>query len=131
MDHVTYGSLANAFAKSGQWEAAVKVLEEMRARPSLRPNNFVYCSVMSACNRSNQWTVALALLDQLLKKVRMCAGASRKERGEAVADLFCLWLNRMGWSPTCTRATRRSTRVPVAASGRRRSRSSPSPAASA
>jgi pentatricopeptide repeat protein len=90
VDHVTYGSLANAFAKSGQWEAAVKVLEEMRARPSLRPNNFVYCSVMSACNRSNQWTVALALLDQLLKKVRMCADhQKRKGVRQLLTDLVC------------------------------------------
>ena len=31
VDQVTYGSLMHAFAKVGQWEAALRVLEEMRA----------------------------------------------------------------------------------------------------
>ena len=52
VDHVTYGSLIHAFAKGGQWEAALSYLEEMRSPSSgVKPNNFVYCSAMSACNR--------------------------------------------------------------------------------
>lgn len=68
VDQVTYGSLIHAFAKVGQWEAALRFLEEMRSAPpqsSVRPNNFVYCSAMSACNRGNEWAVALDLLTQV------------------------------------------------------------------
>ncbi|KAM3569782.1 hypothetical protein VYU27_008131 [Nannochloropsis oceanica] len=66
VDHVTYGSLIHAFAKGGQWEAALKYLEEMRQPSSgVKPNNFVYCSAMSACNRGNEPALALTLLDQM------------------------------------------------------------------
>lgn len=99
VDQVTYGSLANAFAKCGQWESAVRVLEEMRRHSSVRPNNFVYCSVMSACNRANQWSVALALLDQLLKEVRRRAHLKHSEAGTAaVAD------SGIGWCSTSLHA---------------------------
>lgn len=69
VDLFTYGSLVNAFARCGQWEPAVRVLEEMRSSSEssgLRPNNFIYCSAMSACNRGNQWEKALQIFDQLL-----------------------------------------------------------------
>lgn len=69
VDLFTYGSLVNAFARCGQWEPAVRVLEEMRSTSDssgLRPNNFIYCSAMSACNRANQWQRALQIFDQLL-----------------------------------------------------------------
>ena len=50
----------------GQWEAALRFLSEMRSHPGgVRPNNFVYCSAMSACNRGNEWAVALDLLKQV------------------------------------------------------------------
>jgi pentatricopeptide repeat protein len=69
VDHVTYGSLIHAFAKGGQWEAALKYLEEMRLpRSGVKPNNFVYCSAMSACNRGNEPALALTLLDQMLSQ---------------------------------------------------------------
>ncbi len=77
VDQVTYGSLIHAFAKVGQWEAALRFLAEMRAAPApgVRPNNFVYCSAMSACNRGNEWAVALDLLTQVGGWVERCTRA--------------------------------------------------------
>jgi len=71
VDIFTYGSLVNAFARVGQYEPAVRVLEEMRGASEwsgLRPNNFIYCSAMSACNRANQWQKALQVFDLLLSE---------------------------------------------------------------
>ncbi|EWM22890.1 Pentatricopeptide repeat containing protein [Nannochloropsis gaditana] len=66
VDHVTYGTLVHAFAKAGQWEGALRYLDEMRQSTSgIKPNNFVYCSAMSACNRGNESEMALKLLDQM------------------------------------------------------------------
>lgn len=73
VDQVTYGSLIHAFAKVGQWEAALRFLSEMRSPASgVRPNNFVYCSAMSACNRGNEWAIALDLLTQVGVGVGVC-----------------------------------------------------------
>lgn len=49
----TYNSLANVLGSCGEWERAVGLLDDMRAR-GLTPDVVTYSSLVSACQKAGQ-----------------------------------------------------------------------------
>lgn len=49
----TYNSLANVLGSCGEWERAVSLLDDMRAR-GLKPDVVTYSALISACEKAGQ-----------------------------------------------------------------------------
>jgi pentatricopeptide repeat protein len=52
----------------GQWEQALALLEEMKEREGIEPDENTYNIVISACEEGGQWKQALALLEEMKER---------------------------------------------------------------
>lgn len=86
-----YSIALAALRRLGQWEKAIKLLEEMWTR-GVRPNVVSYTTVISACERGAQWEYALKLLKEMRERgikpdlkaysasISVCASSRRWEQ---------------------------------------------------
>jgi pentatricopeptide repeat protein len=62
-----YSAAISACEKGGQWEKALQLLEEMRAK-DVEPNVITYNATTSACEKGGQCEKALQLLEEMRAK---------------------------------------------------------------
>ena len=63
-DTILYNSAITACEKGGQWEHALRLLEEMGGR-GVERNTITYNAAISACAKGGQWEHALWLLEEM------------------------------------------------------------------
>jgi len=63
-DIVTYGALISALEKAGKWRAALDLYDEM-LDDEIKPNSFIFTSVLNACERGRQWDRATEIFQAL------------------------------------------------------------------
>jgi len=63
-DIVTYTSVINACGASGDWQQALRLLEELEEN-GLSANNITYSSVIRACGRAGRWDKALTTFHRM------------------------------------------------------------------
>jgi pentatricopeptide repeat protein len=61
---ITYNATISACEKGGQWETAVDLLAEMRAR-GIEPDVITYSATISACEKGGQWEKAVELFEEM------------------------------------------------------------------
>ncbi|MQM13186.1 hypothetical protein Taro_046108 [Colocasia esculenta] len=71
MDAATYDLLVPALARSGRLDAALKLYEEMKSSPGLRPSFSIYSSLVDSLGKSGR-------LDQSLRLYREMQGAGHR-----------------------------------------------------
>jgi pentatricopeptide repeat protein len=54
----------SAYEKGGQCEQVLAMLEEVKEREGIEPNEYIYSAAISACAKEGQWEQALALLEE-------------------------------------------------------------------
>eukprot|EP00397_Hematodinium_sp_SG-2012_P018259 GEMP01018700.1.p1 GENE.GEMP01018700.1~~GEMP01018700.1.p1 ORF type:complete len:778 (-),score=183.43 GEMP01018700.1:398-2710(-) len=64
---VSYSAAISACEKAGEWVAAVRLLDTMKAE-NVAPNAIAYSATISACARAAEWSVALNIFDSMLSE---------------------------------------------------------------
>lgn len=62
VDVFVYSAALGVFAKSGKWEAALKMLSDIKERGVVKPNHYIYNQAIMACGNGGQWKWAVYLL---------------------------------------------------------------------
>jgi pentatricopeptide repeat domain-containing protein 1 len=65
-DGFSYSSAMSCYGSEGQWEEAVRTIQEMRkGGPNVQPNKVAYTAAISSCGRSGQVNQAIQLFEQM------------------------------------------------------------------
>lgn len=65
-DGFSYSSAISCYGSEGQWEEAIRTIQEMRnGGPSIQPNKVAYTAAISSCGRSGQVDIAVQLFEQM------------------------------------------------------------------
>jgi pentatricopeptide repeat domain-containing protein 1 len=65
-DGFSYSSAISCYGSEGQWEEALRTIQEMRdGGPHIQPNKVAYTAAISSCGRSGQVDMAVQLFEQM------------------------------------------------------------------
>ena len=65
-DGFSYSSAISCYGSEGQWEEALRTIQEMRnGGPNIQPNKVAYTAAISSCGRSGQVDIAMQLFEQM------------------------------------------------------------------
>jgi pentatricopeptide repeat protein len=94
---ISFSAAISACEKGGQWQRALALLDEMRAK-GVAPDVISFSAAISACEKGGQWQRALALLEEMRAKgvapdviafsaaISACAHANQPERAMRLWD---------------------------------------------
>lgn len=68
MNCKTFTAAIEACERSGQWQHALSLLEEMRQSEDIEPNTHTFDVVMKTCEKKGQYEKTLELFDEVLSK---------------------------------------------------------------
>jgi pentatricopeptide repeat protein len=71
----TYASVISACERSGRFEQALELLEEMQAA-GIQPNGYIFTALINACEQVGEWEKAIELFK--LMTVRLALAAAMK-----------------------------------------------------
>ena len=65
-DGFSFSSAISCYGSEGEWEEALRTIQEMRnGGPNIQPNKVAYTAAISSCGRSGQVDVAAQLFEQM------------------------------------------------------------------